>query len=79
MRGKDVGHPMVQREKAEIVEAIEIESREEGSWMDLLRDGGVAANKRFFLALGIQFKQQMSGKFISSGQESSLSIHPFSW
>jgi len=62
LRGKDVGHPMVQREKAEIVEAIEIESREEGSWMDLLRDGGVAANKRFFLALGIQFMQQMSGK-----------------
>ena len=62
LRAKDVEHPKVQRERAEIVEAIEIESREEGSWMDLLKDGGIAANKRFFLALGIQFMQQMSGK-----------------
>ena len=61
LRGKSLDHPRVQREKAEIIDAIEIESREEGSWMDLLRDGGIAANKRFFLALGIQFMQQMSG------------------
>lgn len=63
LRAKEVGHPEVQREKAEIVEAIEVESQVEGSWMDLFRDGGVSANKRFYLALGIQFMQQMSGKY----------------
>lgn len=61
LRGKSVDDKRVQREKAEIVEAIKIESREEGSWMDLFKDSGIAANKRFFLALGIQFMQQMSG------------------
>ena len=29
--------------------------------MDLFKDEGIAANKRFFLALGIQCMQQMSG------------------
>ncbi|OQV08115.1 hypothetical protein CLAIMM_12435 [Cladophialophora immunda] len=34
---------------------------EEGSWADLFRSNGISANKRFYLALGIQFMQQMSG------------------
>ena len=62
LRDKPVDHPTVQRERNEIMDAIEIESREEGSWLDLFRSGGIAANKRFYLALGIQFMQQMSGK-----------------
>ena len=62
LRGKDVNDPRVQREKNEILNAIEIESREEGTWRDLFRDAGISADKRFYLAVGIQFMQQMSGE-----------------
>lgn len=61
LRGKHINDLGVQQEKNEILDAIEIESREEGSWLDLFRDAGISANKRFYLALGIQFMQQMSG------------------
>ena len=44
------------------MEAIAIESKEEGTWGDLFRDNGIAAHKRFYLALGIQFMQQMTGE-----------------
>ena len=63
LRGKNVNDLDVQQEKKEILDAIEIESREEGTWLDLCRGAGVSANKRFYLALGIQFMQQMSGEF----------------
>lgn len=63
LRGKHVDDVDVQREKKEILDAIEIESREEGTWLDLCRGAGMSANKRFYLALGIQFMQQMSGGF----------------
>ncbi|KAL6719049.1 hypothetical protein ACLMJK_003284 [Lecanora helva] len=61
LRDKAVDHPSVQKEKNEIADAIKIESHEEGSWLDLFRDAGIAVDKRFYLALGIQFMQQMSG------------------
>ncbi|MCJ1472133.1 hypothetical protein MMC13_000780 [Lambiella insularis] len=61
LRGEAPEHPVVQREKDEIVEAIGIESKEEGSWLDLFKGHGIASHKRFYLALGIQFMQQMSG------------------
>jgi len=62
LRGLDKENEVVQREKEEILRAIAIESKEEGTWGDLCRDNGIAANKRFYLALGIQFMQQMSGE-----------------
>ncbi|OQD72410.1 hypothetical protein PENDEC_c021G03410 [Penicillium decumbens] len=61
LRGKPEDDPIVQKEKSDIMSAISIESEEEGSWRALFMDGGCAANKRFFLAVGIQFMQQMSG------------------
>ncbi|MCJ1246024.1 hypothetical protein MMC30_003228 [Trapelia coarctata] len=61
LRGKPMDDPAVRKEVKDIVDVIAIESREEGSWMDLFRDGGISANKRFFLALGCQFMQQTSG------------------
>lgn len=64
LRGKPEDDPIVQKEKSDIMSAINIESEEEGSWRALFMDGGCAANKRFFLAVGIQFMQQMSGKMI---------------
>lgn len=65
LRGMDQENRVVQREKDDILQAIAIESKEEGTWGDLFRNNGIGANKRFYLALGIQFMQQMSGKFIS--------------
>lgn len=60
-RDRPADDPIVCAERDEILSAVQRESEEEGSWMDLLRDGGVAANKRFYLSLGIQFMQQMTG------------------
>ncbi|RHZ70339.1 hypothetical protein CDV55_108421 [Aspergillus turcosus] len=59
LRDKPVDDPAVRLEEEDIRHAIGLE--EGGSWSDLLRDGGTAANKRFYLALGIQFMQQMTG------------------
>jgi hypothetical protein len=61
LRGLDPDSEIVQKEKDYIIDAIRIESKEEGTWGDLFKDNGIAANKRFYLALGIQFMQQMSG------------------
>lgn len=61
LRGRDETDHAVQVEKDQIMEAIAIEEEEEGSWADLFRSNGIMANKRFYLALGIQFMQQMSG------------------
>ncbi|KAJ5403813.1 hypothetical protein N7509_003684 [Penicillium cosmopolitanum] len=61
LRNKPEHDPVVQKEKSDILSAINIESEEEGTWKSLFMDGGCAANKRFFLALGIQFMQQTSG------------------
>lgn len=63
LRDRPADDPIVCAERDEILSAVQRESEEEGSWMDLLRDGGVAANKRFYLSLGIQFMQQMTGLF----------------
>lgn len=66
LRGLEETDEKVLAETGDIMEAIKIESKEEGSWGDLIKDGGIAAHKRFFLALGIQFMQQMSGMLIPS-------------
>lgn len=62
LRGTSIDDLAVQKEKDEIMGAIMIEEKEEGTWGDLFRDNGIKANKRFYLALGIQFMQQLSGK-----------------
>ena len=65
LRGRDEKDELVQMEKEEILEAIAIESKEEGSWADLFKSNGISANKRFYLALGIQFMQRKSPLLIS--------------
>ena len=64
LRNKPENDIAVQKEKSDIMSAINIESEEEGSWKSLFMDGGCSANKRFFLALGIQFMQQTSGDLL---------------
>ena len=59
LHGLPVSHPVVKQEKLEIMEAIALE--QEGRWSDLFKDGGVSGDKRFYLALGIQFMQQFTG------------------
>ncbi|KAK3386710.1 general substrate transporter [Podospora didyma] len=61
LRGRSEEDEGVRREMAEIRAAVARESKEEGSWGDLFRSNGVSADKRFYLAVGIQFMQQMSG------------------
>ncbi|KAH0828152.1 putative sugar transporter [Lanmaoa asiatica] len=61
LRGVSSDHPVVQHERAEILNAIALEAKEKGSWSDLFKDHGIRGNKRFYLALGIQFMQQMTG------------------
>ncbi|OZJ02831.1 hypothetical protein BZG36_04352 [Bifiguratus adelaidae] len=61
LRNKAEDHPDVKQEASDILDAIRLEAKEEGTWGDLFRSNGISANKRFFLSLGIQFMQQMSG------------------
>lgn len=61
LRNRSIDDPIVQKEKQEILRAVQLEAEEEGTWMDLLRDGGCACRNRFFLAVGAQFMQQTSG------------------
>ncbi|KAJ5610016.1 hypothetical protein N7510_006735 [Penicillium lagena] len=61
LRNKPVDDPIVLKERDEILAAINIEANEDSGWKALISDGGCAANKRFFLSLGIQFMQQTSG------------------
>ena len=62
LRNRPINDIAVQKEADGILEAIKLEAGQEGSWADLFRGNGIAADKRFYLALGIQFMQQMSGK-----------------
>ncbi|KAI0725550.1 hypothetical protein C8Q72DRAFT_588551 [Fomitopsis betulina] len=62
LRGLPNDHPVVMKEAQEIIEAVEIERDEKGSWWELFQDhGGVSAHKRVWLGIGIQFMQQMTG------------------
>ncbi|KAF2234290.1 general substrate transporter [Viridothelium virens] len=61
LRSLPMEHPVVQSEGDDILQAIKLEAQEEGSWTDLFRSNGISAHKRFYLALGVQFMQQMSG------------------
>jgi hypothetical protein len=47
LRGRERGDPVVQREKEDILRAIAIESKEEGTWGDLFRDNGLARIRGF--------------------------------
>lgn len=51
----------VQKEMRAIVDAIRLEKKAEGTWGSLFRSNGVSADKRFYLAVGIQLMQQLSG------------------
>ncbi|KAH8904069.1 general substrate transporter [Coniochaeta sp. PMI_546] len=61
LRGREVDDIEVKREVDEIEEAIRTESKSRGTWSDLWKDRGVMADKRFYLAVGIQFMQQCTG------------------
>ncbi|KAJ5149356.1 hypothetical protein N7448_000934 [Penicillium atrosanguineum] len=76
LRGKPEDDQTVQKEKSDILSAIHIESEEEGPWRSLFMDGGCAANKRFFLAVGIQFMQQTSDS-LGMSQEEALYVGCF--
>lgn len=66
LRGLPNDHPVVMKEAQEIIEAVEIERDEKGSWWELFQDhGGVSAHKRVWLGIGIQFMQQMTGASVN--------------
>jgi hypothetical protein len=61
LRDLEPSHARIQREKDGITEAIAIKS--EGTCAGgLFKDSGIAAYKSFYLALGNQFMQQMTGE-----------------
>ncbi|KAK0705511.1 general substrate transporter [Lasiosphaeris hirsuta] len=61
LRGKSEEDTEVREEMADILDAIRLETKARGTWGDLFRSNGISADKRFYLAVGIQFMQQMSG------------------
>lgn len=54
LRNTTPDNAAVRAEADDILQVIALEAESEGSWMDLVRDGGLKTNKRFMLALGIQ-------------------------
>jgi hypothetical protein len=74
LRNRPADDLVVKKEVDAILHAIEIESKEEGTWGDLFKDNGIAANKRFYLALGIQFMQQMTGESAGVHGKTALSF-----
>jgi sugar porter (SP) family MFS transporter len=61
LRGKEVDDAEVEKEVADIERAIQMEGKVQGSWGDLFRSDGISTDKRFYLAVGIQFMQQCTG------------------
>ena len=61
LRNKTPDEAEVLGEAEAIKHAVKLEAATEGSWSDLFRSNGMQAHKRFYLALGIQFMQQMTG------------------
>ncbi|KAM7211210.1 general substrate transporter [Rhypophila decipiens] len=61
LRGKEADDRDVKKEMKDIVDAIRLEKGQEGTWGSLFRSNGVKADKRFYLAVGIQLMQQLSG------------------
>ncbi|KAK4185116.1 general substrate transporter [Podospora australis] len=65
LRGKPQDHQEVQQEAEQIQLAIDRETKANNGhtpgWGDLFKPNGVSADKRFYLAIGIQFMQQMTG------------------
>ena len=61
LRNKTADEVSVVAEAEAIKHAVRLESAEEGAWSDLFKSNGLQAHKRFYLALGIQFMQQMTG------------------
>jgi len=53
--------PSVLAETSAIQTAIDLEGTNAGAWSDLFSSNGMSAHKRFYLALGIQFMQQLTG------------------
>ncbi|KAK3315669.1 general substrate transporter [Apodospora peruviana] len=63
LRGTATEDGETKREAKEIMDAIALESKEEGTfgWGGLFKSNAVSADKRFYLAVGIQLMQQLSG------------------
>lgn len=76
LRGTGVEDAGVKREVADILGSLRLEEKEEGTWSDLFKSNGVQAHRRFFLALGIQWMQQMTGKQCSTCPYSQSATHP---
>ena len=76
LRGVSADHPVVQHERAEILDAISLESQEKGAWSDLFKDHGIQGNKRFYLAVALQFLQEMSGNVYNNMQSHGVQIRP---
>lgn len=61
LRGMEVDDESVQREVREIEEVMRVEAKDEGGWSGLFTDRGGSEDKRFYLAVGLQFMQQCTG------------------
>ena len=66
LRGNIPETPEILEEMNEIEYAIEVESKESGSWGDVFKDNGISGSTRVAIAFAANFFQQLSGVNVMS-------------
>jgi sugar porter (SP) family MFS transporter len=66
LRGMHQDDPELQQEMKDIEYIVEVEQREEGTWSDVFKDGGVSGSTRVLIACVANALQQLTGSNVMS-------------
>ncbi|KAH0287093.1 putative hexose carrier protein [Aureobasidium namibiae CBS 147.97] len=66
LRGMTQDDPELQQEMKDIEYIVEVEQREEGTWSDVFRDGGISGSTRVLIACVANALQQLTGSNVMS-------------
>ncbi|CAD0110842.1 unnamed protein product [Aureobasidium uvarum] len=66
LRGMNRDDPDLQREMKDIEYIVEVEQREEGTWSDVFKDGGISGSTRVVIACVANALQQLTGSNVMS-------------
>jgi sugar porter (SP) family MFS transporter len=66
LRGMHQDDPELQQEMRDIEYIVEVEQREEGTWNDVFKDGGVSGSTRVLIACVANALQQLTGSNVMS-------------
>ncbi|KAH0398309.1 putative hexose carrier protein, partial [Aureobasidium melanogenum] len=66
LRGMHPDDPELQQEMKDIEYIVEVEQREEGTWSDVFKDGGISGSTRVLIACVANALQQLTGSNVMS-------------